>query len=169
MISANISLICAAAENMAIGITGHMPWHISEDFRYFKRVTSGHTVIMGRRTWDSLPKKPLPERRNIVISTKPASVEDLSSGAEFFNSLDMALSSASSENEIFIIGGGSLYRQTIDRAQRIYLTEVHTKIESADTFFPRIDPDIWKEFSRSEKYTDDRSGLSFEFVVYERR
>lgn len=168
MIFDNLSLICAAADNMAIGIDGGMPWHISEDFKYFKRITSGHTVIMGRNTWESLPKRPLPDRRNIVISTREATPDDISCGAQFYKNLDSAMASVKDDSEVFIIGGGSLYRQTIDLASRIYLTEVHTTINPADTFFPKIDPQIWKEVSRSETFLDEKSGYKFEFAVYER-
>lgn len=160
-----LSLICAAADNMAIGRKGGIPWHISADFKYFKSITTGHCVIMGRGTWDSMGGKPLPNRRNMVISRNlPV---DGAPGAEVFPSLETAIGSASGEDEIFIIGGGSLYKQAIDRANKIYLTEIHTVIEDADTFFPEMDCS-WKETSRSEVQHDDKSALGFEFVVYEK-
>ena len=161
----NLSLICAAADNSAIGREGGIPWHISADFKYFKSVTSGHSVIMGRGTWDSMGKKPLPNRRNIVVSRNLP--PDGAPGAEVFPNLESALGAVSSEEEIFVIGGGSLYRQAMDLAEKIYLTQVHTVIESADTFFPVIDSS-WKETSRSGMQHDEKSGLDFEFVIYEK-
>ena len=160
-----VSLICAAAENMAIGAGGKIPWHISADFRYFKSVTLGHTVIMGRGTWDSMGGKPLPGRRNIVVSRSLAGGR--LPGAEIACSIEDALRMAEGEAETFIIGGGSLYRQAIDSAQKIYLTLVHTVVEDADTFFPEIGPQ-WRETSRSGIQFDEKSNLSFEFITYEK-
>ncbi|MBQ0025416.1 MAG: dihydrofolate reductase [Bacteroidales bacterium] len=161
-----LSLICAAADNLAIGSGGSIPWHIAEDFKYFKRVTMGHTIIMGRATWDSIGAKALPGRRNIVVSRscsgKPK--EDV----EFFSNLEDALAASENDGEVFIIGGGTLYRQTIDRADRIYLTKVHTVIDSADTFFPAIDPGKWREISHGDILCDEKSNLKFEFLTYER-
>lgn len=164
----NLSLIGAAAENNAIGFKGCIPWHLTGDFKYFKNVTSGHTVIMGLATWISLPRKPLPGRRNIVVSNVPVSEADLNSGAEFFPDLDSALKSAENDGEVFAIGGGMIYRQTIKVAGRVYLTRVHTVVEPADTFFPVVEPDLWRETSRSEVQHDEASGLDYEFIVYDR-
>lgn len=165
----NLSLIGAAAENWAIGYKGAIPWHISEDFKYFKKVTKGHTVIMGLATWISLPSKPLPGRRNLVVSNVPVSEEDLASGAEFFPSLEAALEAAGTQEEVFAIGGGMIYRQTIKLAGKVYLTKVHTVVEPADTFFPEVEAELWQEVSRSELLHDEPSGLDFEFIVYERK
>ncbi len=164
-----INLIAAAADNMAIGSKGRMPWHISADFKYFKRTTMSHTVVMGWRTWLSLGCKPLPGRRNIVISREPASEADLATGAEFHPSLDAALEAASGDGEIFIIGGGVIYSRSIDRADRIYLTRVHTVVEDADTFFPQLEDGSWNEVMRSIQYSDSKSCLDYEFIVYERK
>ena len=164
-----ISIIAAAAENMAIGRQGGIPWHISEDFRYFKRVTLGHSVIMGSATWRSIGSRCLPGRRNLVISRSAAPQADAASGAEFFTSLDEALASTMAEDEIFIIGGGSIYRQAVPLADKIYLTTIHTTIEDADTFFPEIDPEMWTITSCSPLLTDEKSGLQFNFLTYERK
>lgn len=160
-----LSIICAAADNGAIGFEGRIPWHISADFKYFKSVTSGHTVIMGRGTWDSLGGKALPNRRNIVVSHSLAGTEV--PGAEVACSIEEALRSSEGEEEVFIIGGATLYRQTLELAQKVYLTEVHTVIEPADAFFPELGVE-WKEISRSGLQHDEKSGLDFEFTVYEK-
>lgn len=164
-----LNLIVAAADNMAIGSKGRMPWHISQDFKYFKRTTIGHTVVMGWRTWLSLGCKPLPGRRNIVISREPASEQDAASGAEFRFTLQDALEAAAGDGEIFIIGGGVIYSRSIARADRIYLTRVHTVVEDADTFFPQVAEGEWNEVLRSIPYRDEKSGLEYEFSVYERK
>lgn len=165
----NLSLIGAAALNWAIGYKGCIPWHISADFKYFKSVTSGHTVIMGLGTWISLPNKPLPGRRNLVVSDRPATEEELSTGVEFFSSLEAALESAGTKEEVFCIGGGMMYRQTLPLAGKVYLTRVHTNVEPADTFFPVVSEDEWKEESGSELFHDEKTGLDFEFLVYTRK
>jgi Dihydrofolate reductase len=166
-----ISLIAAAAENLAIGRRGDMPWHISADLKYFKQVTTGCSVIMGRRTWESIGCRPLPNRQNIVVSRSLTSEK---MGIEVFGTLGEAIENAASE-EIFIIGGGSVYSQALPLAERIYLTEIHTTVEDADTFFPDFremkddeGSPVWKESWRSEVLHDERSGLDFEFVRYER-
>ena len=162
-----ISLIVAAAENMAIGRKGGIPWHISEDFKYFKSVTMGHPVIMGYGTWASMGCKPLPGRRNIVLSSRYALLNaDGEAGAEFLPSIEAAIEATKGEDEVFFIGGGSVYRQALPYADKVYLTEIHTIIEDADTFFPALDPALWKEISRSGLKTDEKSGLDFEFIVY---
>ena len=162
-----ISLIVAAAANMAIGRKGGIPWHISEDFKYFKSVTLGHTVIMGYGTWASMGCKPLPGRRNIVLTSRWEAMS--ADGAEFLPGIDAALEATRGEDEVFFIGGGTVYRQALPYADKVYLTEIHTIIEDADTFFPSLDPTSWQLVSRSGIKTDEKSGLSFEFVVYERR
>lgn len=164
-----ISLIVAAAENGAIGFQGGMPWHLPADFRYFKRTTMGHPVVMGRGTWRSLRGRCLPGRRNMVVTRSPLTEADLASGAVFYASPDEALAAAAGAGEIFVIGGGSLYRQLLERAGRVYLTRVHAVVEPADTFFPELDSAVWAEVLRSIRYHDDPSGLDYTFFVYERR
>lgn len=162
-------LIGAAAENDAIGYKGLIPWHIRADFQYFKRITMGHPVVMGLATWRSFNGKPLPGRRNLVVSDQPVTEADRASGAEFFPSPDAALSAAAGSGQIFIIGGGMMYRQMIAKADRVYVTRVHTVVEPADAFFPAIDPDLWQEILRSIRYHDEASGFDYTFLVYERR
>lgn len=165
----SISIIAAVADNMAIGRSGSIPWHISEDFKYFKKVTKGHTVIMGKGTWRSLGGKCLKDRRNMVISHSPASDADTAAGAEFYKSLTEAIQAASGDGEIFIIGGGSLYRQAMNLAESLYITEIYTSIPDADTFFPEIDKSEWNIASRGELLYDEESNLNFRFLKYERK
>ncbi len=159
-----VNMIVAADLCNAIGCRGGIPWHIPEDFRYFKRITLGHTVIMGYMTWLSLGSKPLPGRRNIIISLEPAQTGYPE--AVMVHSLEEALQMA--DGEVFIIGGGYTYREALPLASRIYLTRVHTKVPEADTYFPELPEAQWRIASRSEKGHDGRSGLDYEFLVYER-
>lgn len=161
-----INIIVAVADNMAIGRGGDMPWHLSADMRFFKEKTLGNSVIMGRRTWESLGCKPLPQRQNIIISSKilPAA------NGEYIlaNSLQEAIQIAAGP-QIFVIGGGVLYREAISLVNRIYLTQIHTVVEDADTYFPAIDSSLWVETARSKTETDAKSSLQFEFLTYERK
>lgn len=160
-----ISIIAAVADGGAIGRGGDMPWHISGDLRYFKRVTSGHTVIMGRRTWESIGSRPLKGRRNIVVSGTLAQGE----GFCVAKTLQEALQLASGEAEVFVMGGGMLYREAMPLAGRLYITRVHTAVEGADTFFPEIDPSEWECTSPGEPLADEGGALQYEFTVYERK
>lgn len=159
-----VSIIAAAAENNAIGRKGEIPWHISEDFKYFKRITSGHPVIMGYMTWVSLPNKPLPKRENIIISIFPMERPPFDN-VRVVSSLEEALEGA---EEPFVIGGGYTYRQALPLADRVYLTRVHTVIPDADTFFPELPESEWRKVSTDGPHTDEPSGLTFDFEVYER-
>lgn len=164
-----ISIIVAKAENNAIGKDNSLLWHISADLKYFKKVTTGHAVIMGYNTFRSIGEKPLPGRRNIVVSRRHGPVEDC--GVEFAGTIEDAVNAvqAAGEKEAFIIGGGQIYRTSLPLADRLYITEVHTVIGDADTFFPEIDMSVWKEEYRSERMTDDKSGYDYSFVTYTRR
>ena len=136
-----ISLVVAASRNGVIGKDGGLPWHISSDLKLFKQITMGKPVIMGRKTWDSLPRKPLPGRRNIVISRK---ADYPVSGAEMARSVDEALALAKVDDppEIAVIGGGEVYRLFWPLADQVYLTEVELEVKG-DTFFPKINPVEW--------------------------
>ena len=159
-----LNIIVAVSENLAIGRAGDIPWHIGDDLRYFKRITSGNTLIMGRRTWESIGCRPLKNRRNIVVSRTLAAQE----GLEVATSLEAALQMAAADAEVFIMGGGQLYREAMPLAERLYVTHVHTVIDDADTFFPVINPLCWSLTEISETFTDPESGLSYEFAVYGR-
>ena len=160
-----ISIIVAVSEDLGIGKGNDLLWHLPEDMKRFKRLTTGKTVIMGRRTWESLPRKPLPGRRNIVITDIPGETFE---GAEPALSINDAISKCPKDEEIFIIGGGSIYRQFMTIADRLYITHVHKKA-SADVFFPEIDPEIWKVAEKEEFTTNDSNGIPYTYVIYERK
>ena len=158
-----ISIIAAVAENLAIGYNNRLIYWLPNDLRRFKQLTTGHTIIMGRRTFESLPKGALPNRRNIVLSRSTKVFE----GCERYPSLDEALRHCSNEEEVFIIGGHSVYREAMKRADRLCLTEIHATPEACDTFFPPYDD--WGEVWREEHEADERHAQSYAFVDYERR
>ncbi len=160
-----ISIIVAFAENNVIGKDNSLIWHISDDLKRFKRLTSGHSIIMGRKTYESLPFKPLPKRKNIVISSQ----KDLKfEGVIVVNNYEDALKECASEDEIFICGGASIYKHFIDIADKMYITKVYERFEG-DTFFPQIDFDKWEVISQSEKIFDDKSKLKYSFIDYIRK
>ncbi len=155
-------IIVAIADNNAIGKDNSLLWHISEDLKFFKRTTVGCPVIMGRKTFESIGR-PLPKRINIVVSRGFEAPE----GVIAVPSLEEAYKAAG-DDRCFIIGGGQIYAQAIADADRLIVTHVHTVIDDADTFFPEIDPLVWKVEERSEMFRDDESGFEFEFVIYKR-
>ncbi len=206
IMSVRVNIIAAIADNLALGNQGGLLWHISEDLKYFKRVTMGSPVIMGRKTFDSLGRA-LPGRLNVVITRNPKAVP--ANGVVVASSLEDALRAASgavssseavcvdfppetcagmdskgvsveggsvevvskdgSCGDVFIIGGGEIYRQALPLADRLYITRVHTVPAEADTYFPPIDPEIWELVTSSEVQHDEASALDFEFVVYARK
>lgn len=157
-----ISIIVAISQNYAIGKNGDLLWHISEDLKFFKRKTSAHTVIMGRKTFESLPVKPLPNRRNIVLSSQADFVAD---GCEVARTLEEALAKVSAAEEAFVIGGGKVYEQAMNFAENLYVTWVFADF-AADVFFPRIDEEVWKTEEKSEVFEDEKSGLKYAFFKY---
>jgi Dihydrofolate reductase len=159
----SISIIVAVAENYAIGLNNKIPWHLPSDFKYFKEITTGHTVVMGLNTFRSLPNGALPNRRNIVVSFEEVDCE----GCTVVYSLQEAMELCKNEDKVFIIGGASIYRQTIDVVDSLYITWVHEKFE-ADTFFPEIDPAKWKEIERVKCEKDEKNCYDYSFVKYER-
>ena len=163
--SAEISLIAAVAKNRVIGKDNGLLWHLPEDMWHFRETTRGKTVIMGRKTWESLPEqfRPLPGRHNVVVSRNP---DFAVAGATLAVSLDDALSKVAFEGEVFVIGGETLYRQTMPLAKKIYLTEIDRDYEG-DAVFPEMVPEEWIEISRQPQR--NASGLGFAFVIYRRR
>jgi dihydrofolate reductase len=159
-----ISIIVALGKNNEIGKGNDLLWHLSADLKHFKEITLGHTIIMGRKTFDSLPKGPLPNRRNIVISRNPVLKID---GAEVYSSLDYALLKLLDESEVFIIGGAQIYQQTLPIADRLYLTKIHAGFPEADTFFPEIAWNIWREVSRETFPADEKNPYPYSFLEYE--
>jgi dihydrofolate reductase len=158
-----VSIIVAVAENNVIGLKNQLIWHISEDLKRFKALTTGHCVVMGRKTFESIGK-PLPNRTNIVVSRNR---ELIIEGCIVVSSLDEAIAVCEKDEEIFIIGGGELYRQALPMASKLYLTIVHKNFEG-DTFFPEIDFNQWCEVYREKGKPTETDGLEYTFVNYER-
>ncbi|MFI3321726.1 MAG: dihydrofolate reductase [Rikenellaceae bacterium] len=157
------SIIVAIAKNRVIGKDNSLIWHISEDLRYFKRITTAHTIIMGRKSYESIGR-PLPNRRNIVVSRNS---DYSAAGCECVTSIESAIELCKDEQEIFIIGGGEIYKSTLPLADKLYITEVKHDYEG-DTFFPEIDFSQWKEISRESYERGEKYEYPFDFVVYER-
>lgn len=157
-----ISIIVAASENNVIGNKGKLPWRLVADFKRMKELTMGHPLIMGRKTHESIGRA-LPGRRNIVITHQHVQFP----GCEVVRSLDEALESVKSEEEAFIFGGGEIYKQAMDFAERIYLTRVHVTVEG-DVFFPEIDLTRWKEISREDHSADAENQYPYSFITYDR-
>lgn len=155
--------IVAAGHRGEIGRRGDMPWHLPEDLRHFKEITTGHPVIMGRATWLSLPRRPLPGRRNIVVSRDSGFVPD---GAERAASPAEAVGACPPPEIPVIIGGGKIYAETLPMVTRLYLTRIEADIPDADTFFPTLDPAHWKLTSSSPLMTS-ASGIAYRFETYE--
>lgn len=160
-----ISIIVAVSDDLGIGKDNDLLWHIPEDLKRFKQLTLGKTVIMGRKTWFSLPKRPLSGRRNIVITDVPGEQFE---GAETVASVKAAADACPASEEAFIIGGGSIYRQFMTIADKLYITHVHLKAP-ADIYFPEIDPAVWKVTSREETKTEETKGIPYTYTIYERK
>ncbi len=161
-----LNLIYARAANGVIGKDGVMPWHLPEDLAHFKRLTAGCPVVMGRRTWDSLPARfrPLPGRDNIVVTRQPDWHQN---GARRASSLDEALSFCEQAPEVWVIGGAQLYAQALPRARRVVATEIAQDFDG-DAFAPSLDLADWRETAR-EAHVSAKDGLAFSFATYERR
>jgi dihydrofolate reductase len=167
-----ISLIAAVARNRVIGAGNRLPWRLPADLRRFRALTMGHPVVMGRKTYESIGR-PLPGRTNIVL-TRQAGYQ--APGCVVVSDLDEALRAAGDATaggetggEVFIIGGADLYRQTLARAGRLYLTEVAADVPDGDAFFPEIDPALWQEVERIPHQPDARHPYAYAFVTYVRR
>lgn len=160
-----ISIIVAIDEHNAIGRKGQLLCHLPNDLKHFKNITSGHTVIMGKNTYLSLPKRPLPNRTNIVITDVAG--EQLE-GATMAYSIDEALQFVNPDEEAFIIGGGMIYRQFMENGftDKLYITHIDYKWDDADTFFPAIDPDIWLPVRSEKQEADEKNPYTHHFVEY---
>lgn len=158
-----ITLIVAAAENNAIGKNNQMPWHLPNDFKYFKKNTLEHSVVMGRKTFESIGK-PLPERRNIVMTRDLRYSND---EVDVANSIQEIITYCRDEREIFIIGGAEIYQQALPLANRILLTRVHTTIDG-DAFFPELLDHQWKLVSAEKHEKDEKHAFDYTFEVYEK-
>lgn len=166
-----LALIVAMARNNVIGRDNAMPWHQPDDLRYFKRMTLGKPVIMGRRTFDSIGRKPLPGRPNIVVTRdRDFRAEGITVAGDFEAALRLARQEAArlQVDEIAVIGGGALYAETLPRADRLYLTEVHGEPEG-DAHFPAFDRAAWREVARDGPHQNPGETFSYSFVTLDRR
>lgn len=165
-----LSLIVARAANGCIGRDNKLPWYLPNDLKYFKRVTLGKPIIMGRKTWESL-KGPLPGRTNIVITRQPDYIAD---GAKVVSSLDDAIRVAENValidgiDEAVVIGGAEIYAQALEKVARLYVTEVHADVDG-DAFFPTYAQESWQESGREDFAAEPPNQYDYSFVVYDRR
>lgn len=164
-----ICLIAALAQNRVVGINNQLPWHLPEDLKYFRRTTTGKTVIMGRKTYESIGR-PLPNRSNIVVSANPeCKIEHV----QVVNSLGAALELAENislingVDEIMVIGGATLYAAALPMADRLYLTHVHAEVEG-DAYFPEVDFSAWREITREDFVASENNPYAYSFVVYDK-
>ena len=160
-----IAIIAAIDKNNALGFKNRLLFYLPDDLKHFKALTTGHTVVMGRKTYDSLPKGALPNRRNIVLSRSNKLVLP---GVEVFSSLEEALKHCAEDEQVFIIGGASIYKQAMPLADRLYMTEIDAEAAEADVYFPAIDHEVWHEIKRDVHRADDRHPCDYAFVDYER-
>lgn len=160
-----ISLIAAIADDFAIGYKKKLPWHLPADLKHFKELTTGGTILMGKRTFESLPNGPLPNRKNIVLSSILS--EGVNEGYFEADSMEDALEVCSNVENVFVIGGAAVYKQFMPIADTMHITWVHGKF-LADTYFPEIDFSLWKEVSREDFEPDEKNACSYSFVTYER-
>ena len=164
-----ISMIAAVAANRVIGKNNDLVWKLPDDMKYFMQTTQNHCIIMGRKNYESIPTKyrPLPNRVNIIVTTQ---TDYQAADCIIMNTIEDALSyaEAKNESEVFIIGGGQIYTQSLPMAQQLYLTEINHEFDG-DTFFPEYDGKNWQEKSRIHHGIDDRHLYDFDFVIYERK
>lgn len=160
-----IAIIAAIDKNNALGFKNRLLFYLPDDLKRFKALTTGHTVVMGRKTFDSLPKGALPNRRNIVLSR---STRLELPGAEVYASLEEALLHCADDEQVFIMGGASVYKQAMPLADRLYMTEIDAEAAEADVYFPAIDHELWHETKRDVRRADDRHPCNYAFVDYER-
>ena len=160
--SQQITLVVATAKNGCIGINNGMPWHIPEDFAFFKAYTSGKPVVMGRKTWESLPKKPLPNRRNIVITRQADYVAE---GAKVVGDLQAAFALCADAPEVIVMGGAQIYAEALPLATDLRTTEVDLTVDG-DAYFPSVDAHAWKELAREAHVS--AKDFAFAFVHYQR-
>lgn len=161
-----LSIICALTQNHAIGNKGGLLYYLPADLKHFKQLTTGHTILMGRKTFESLPKGALPNRRNVVVTHQPSYSAP---GIEVFHSIEDALQACKDDDEVFAIGGESIYNATLPLAQRLCLTHIEATPSEADTFFPSFDKVQWVEEWREHHEPDEKNKLSYDFVNYIRK
>lgn len=160
-----VSIIAAVARNLAIGYQNKLLYWLPNDLKRFKALTTGHTIIMGRRTFESLPKGALPNRRNVVLTRSQVTFP----GAETYPSLQAALVSCAPEEDVYIIGGASVYAEALPLADRLCLTEIEDTPAQADAFFPQFSEEEWKVAEKEEHETDEKHAQAYRFVDYVRK
>jgi dihydrofolate reductase len=160
-----ISIIVAIAENNAIGKNNQLLWYIPDDLKRFKRLTTGHPVLMGKKTYESLPVRPLPNRMNIVLTDIPGEIID---GCTMAYSIEEAISLCPENEECFVMGGGMVYRQFLEIANKLYITFVHKEFD-ADTFFPEIDFSKWELEEEEKHLNEDKISLSYTYRIFKRK
>ncbi len=158
-----IAIIAALADNGAIGFKNKLPWHLPADLKKFKELTTGHAIVMGKRTFESLPNGPLPNRKNVVLTSMMT--EGVVEGYFEADSLDDAFELCSGQELVFIIGGAAVYHQCLEYADEMYLTYIHGEFQ-ADTFFPEFNLSAWIEVSRIDFEPDDKNPYAYSFVKY---
>ena len=158
-----INLIVAIAKNNAIGIAGDLLCHLPNDLKHFKEITTGATVVMGKNTFFSLPRRPLPNRRNVVLTRDTKFAYENTEVAHSINELYTILSE---DEKVFIIGGGNVYEQFMNKVDKLYITHIHHTWEDADTFFPEIDPAIWQCVSEEHHEADEKHLYPYTFAEY---
>jgi len=158
-----VSAVVAISENHAIGKDNKLLWYLSNDLKHFKDITTGGTIIMGRKTYESVGK-PLPKRRNIIITRQAITIE----GSEVVNSIEAALALCKTEAEVYIVGGAEIYKQAMPLTDRIYLTIVHQQFD-ADSFFPEINKQDWNQTAREDHEPDAKNLIPYSFVTYDRK
>ncbi len=165
LINFKLNIIVAIDKNNGIGRKGDQLAYISGDLKRFKALTTGHTIIMGRKTFEALPKGALPNRRNVVITRNekfhPAN-------CDVYNSIDEALNSCSPDEELFVIGGGEIYKSFLPEADKIYLTLINHVFEGVDTFFPKLSEKEWRTTEEEGPFTDDKSGFRYHYTTLPR-
>ena len=161
-----LTIISAITPNRAIGWHGQLLYHLSADLRRFKALTTGHTVVMGRKTFESLPKGALPNRRNIVLSRHSGA--EAFPGAEAYASLQEALKACSADEQVFVIGGESVYAEALPLADRLCLTHIQAIPDEADAYFPEYEAEEWCKVFEEAHEADERNAVSYTFVDYER-
>ena len=161
-----ISIVAAVADNYAIGKGNKLPWHLPADLKHFRELTTGHAVVMGKRTFESLPNGPLPNRRNVVLTSVMS--EGVNEGYFEADSLEDAFYLCEKEEKVFIVGGAAVYRQSLEIAESLYITWVHHEF-SADIYFPEVDFSKLEEVSRQDMPADEKNPYPYSFVHYKRK
>ncbi|WP_243347898.1 dihydrofolate reductase [Parabacteroides sp. FAFU027] len=161
-----ISVICALAEDRGIGKKQELLWRLPNDMKRFKNLTEGHIVVMGRKTFESLPKGALPNRKNIVLTSMP---EAMGTTCIACTTMEEAIQLSESDKEIFIIGGASVYQEALTKADKMYLTFVHSTFPDADVHFPEVNYDEWEEVNREDHKADDKNAYDYTFVDFVRK